>query len=386
MNVNMSQLLLFFVIVVAPTAWIIKLDLQYTYNKHHPTAEKEVLTRKEREAKKYPPGERDTKMRNAIKAHRVAQIKSLLEGHDLTIAKSEQSKAYQRFTKGLYGGWDWELCKQLAPRLGLSFFWALFVNPFYFLSTYNAFRFLRFPLNSAGYGLTIFSYAMQFVGLDIQGGKKPFSKQLKENLAAIYWPCFPFANTLYMLYRIYTDIKAPSYLMMILASDKFTPQEKESLQELFYTKIAAGKNLNYKPSAMQTYGLICTQHNEAERIEDELLKRLEANLKRIDEENKLRGHAWIVYIWLPQLMYSALRTAIFYSGLSFTYIALPASSDDTYKVATYTDGISLNQDEYTKETPNNQKTIDEAKLMWKIVHLIWAACLHSGFASEYQFP
>lgn len=376
---------LFLLIVVAPTAWIIKLDLQDQYNKDHPTAEKEVPTRKEREAKKYPPGERDTKMRNAIKAHDISQIKDLLEGYSLTTAKNEQSKAYQRFTKGLYGGWDWELCKQLAPRLVITFFWTLFTNPFYFLSTYSAFQFLKFPLNSAGYGLTIFFHAMKFVGLPKNENTTSFSKQLNNSLSR-YWPCFRFANILYMLYHIYTYIKAPSYLMMILASDEFTAIEKKDLRELFYQKTAADKNSKYKPSAMHTYGIICTQHKAAERIEDQLLKRLEANLKRIDEENKLRGHAWIMYIWLPGLTYRALRAAIFYSGLSITYIALPASSDDRHKVATHTDGISLNQDEYTKDAPNNQKTIDETKLLWKIGHMLWAIFWHSGLPSEYHLP
>ena len=377
-----KEFFLFLVIVVLPVGTIIVLDKQYEDHKKHPTVEKEVPTRKEKEDKKYPPGERDTKMRNAIKAHRVSQIRSLLEGHDLTMAKSKQNKAYQRFTKGLYGGWDWELCKQLSPRLGISLFWALFFNPFYFLSTHTDSGFLKIPLNSVGYGFTAYLYAMQFVGIDT-AYHVLVNQQLKERLSS-YWPYLYSANILYMLYRLYTDIKAPSYLMMILASDQFTPEEKKSLQALFYAKVAAGKNPQYKPPAMQTYGVICTQHKQAAHFED-FLTNLEANIKHMDEEDKPRGDEWLRDVWLPRLICRALRAGIFYSGLRFTYIALPASSDDTYKMATYRDGVTLSKDEYTKDADGG-KTIDIPKLMWKIVPLIWALCLHSGLPSEYKLP
>ena len=378
-----KEVFLFLAIVVLPIGTIVVLDTRYHNRKNHPTTEKEAPTRKEKEDKKYPPGERDTKMRNAIKAHKVSQIRSLLEGHDLTMAKSKQNKAYQRFTKGLYGGWDWELCKQLSPRLGITLFWTLFFNPFYFLSTYSAFQFLKFPLKSVGYGVTAFSYAMQFIGVATDDHR--FADQTFKAHISSYWPYLYFANIMYMLYRLYTDIKAPSYLMMILASDQFTPEEKKSLQALFYTKVAAGKNPQYKPSAMQTYGIICRQHKEAENIEG-VLTNLEANIKHNDEEDKPRGHAWIMSVWLPLLMARALRVGIFYSGLSFTYIALPPSSDGTYKISTYTDGIALSQEEYAKDEPNGQRSIDIPKLMWKIWPLVRAVLLHSGLPSEYQLP
>ena len=40
------------------------------------------------------------------------------------------------------------------------------------------------------------------------------------------------------------------------------------------------------------------------------------------------------------------------------------------KMATYTDSIALGQDEYTKDAPNGQASIDGLKLMWKMVPLV----------------
>ena len=101
----------------------------------------------------------------------------------------------------------------------------------------------------------------------------------------------------------------------------------------------------------------------------------------MEEEEKPRGHAWIMYVWLPRLMFRALRASLLYSGLALTYIALPTSSDGTYKVSIYTDRVSLGQDEYIEDGPNGE-VVDTPKLMWKIVPLMWAICSHTGLPSS----
>lgn len=370
--------------VVIPIAWTIKLDQQCEHDKAHATVEKEENSKKEQEAKKYPPGERDTKMRNAIKAHNTAQISRLLEGHELTLAKNKQDKAYQRFTKGLYGGWDWELCKQLAPRLAISLIWTLFVNPFYFLSTYSAFQFFKIPLNWVSYGFTAFYYFMHLIGFPA-ADDDAFSQRLKNSIT-VYWPWFTLANILYMLYRIRSDIKAPTYLMLILTNDKFTAEEKKSLQEKFHAKTTANKGRQHNPRTMETYGIICTQHKAMESIE-ELLKDYEDNLKSNNEENKFRGPVWAWKILFPRTVCRTLRTGLFYSGLSFTYVALPPTPDTPYKTATYKDNIPLKKDDFLlKDGEGNPKGIDFPKMMWTIANLSWAICLHNALPTEYQLP
>lgn len=381
---NLSHWILFIGFVCTPIGLLIKLDLACKKDEAHVTTAQEEDHKKAKEADKYPPGERDTQMRNAIKVHNANQVRRLLEGHDLTLAKSKQDKAYQRFTKGLYGGWDWELCKQLAPRFTVSLLWTLFVNPFYFLSMHSALQFFKAPFNLVWNGLAFFYYLMTCISL-ITKVKAAFREKFKEAISK-YWPWFTFLNVVYMCYRIYRDVKAPSYLMMILSSDKFTKEEKSTLQEKFYAKITAGKDTKNKPPTMETYGVICEQHKAVESIE-ELLKSFEDSLKTINEENKPRGHAWVMHIFFPRTVFSALRTGLFYSDLDFTYVALPPSSDASHKISTHKDGIQLKRDDFlTKDEEGNPKDIDFPKIMWTVGHLIWAVCLHSGLPSEYQLP